>query len=234
MHTSTRLTSSDFYFHNLIDDQRVSITFSDFCPDYHILDRVGVVSPKLSDGILHAGRTLLALTTAFYDARRARGKAFFDYPQHFAFVGTDSVDQQAEAGATWGAWSKLDVWPDNKWVIAPPAAAGMLQAIFDHQINRLLWPSDLWPAPDEDPLPDYVYGMLGTSLKSIYLYGDMNASQPTIRVSGSVVTEQVWAESLERLPDDSCVESRRGQRWDLDYLSRISTEQFLERMGFKS
>ena len=91
MHTSTLLKSSDFQYWRLTDDRRISADFGTFCPDYHELDRVGVISPCFEDGILYTGDALLALTTAFYDVLRSQGTDFFDYPQHFAFIGTPEV-----------------------------------------------------------------------------------------------------------------------------------------------
>jgi len=177
MHTSTRLQAADFQFRQWQQGQLVSVCFDAFCPNYHELDRVGVVSPCLEDGVLDTAYALLALTTAFYDVQRARATDFFDYPQHFAFVGTgaDGVCTRAvplppTQPHLWNAWSWLDVWPDNKWITGLPTAMGMLKQVFDHQINRLFWPSDLKPALNENPLPPYVAKMLKTSLKAVYYY----------------------------------------------------------------
>ena len=71
---------------NLAKTVSTRVDFETFCPDYHELDRTGVISPHLEDGILHAGYALLALTTAFYDIWRARTDDFFIYPQHFAIL----------------------------------------------------------------------------------------------------------------------------------------------------
>src|SRR5690606_9756161 len=112
------------------------------------LDRVGVVSLCLEDGVIHTGRALLALTTAFYDCHRARGGELFDYPQHFAFVGADETGIRTRTGSVpdapslWDAWSWLDVWPAHKWVATPPTATALLGRVSDYQINRLFWPQD--------------------------------------------------------------------------------------------
>ena len=79
-------------------DARTHVGFSAFCAEYHEQDRVAVVSPRLEDGILHTGYALLALTTAFFDAQRARGGDFFVYPQHFAIIGADRSGVATGAG----------------------------------------------------------------------------------------------------------------------------------------
>ena len=72
MHTSETLRSPHFRYWRMDAGGRARAGFNSFCADYHEQDRVGVVSPRLEDGVLGAGYALLALTTAFYDAQRAR------------------------------------------------------------------------------------------------------------------------------------------------------------------
>src|SRR5262245_6239866 len=172
MHTSTRLCAEDFHFWRQSPTGAFEVDFAAFCPDYHEQDRVGVVSLALEEGVLHTGYALLALTTAFYDRMRASRMGFFDYPQHFAFVGEEPAIAggieipQVRAGCSllpvntphlWEAWSWLDVWPDAKWVTAPASSAGMVRRLFDHQINRLFWPRSLQPLEQSDLLPDYLW-----------------------------------------------------------------------------
>jgi hypothetical protein len=210
MHTSTRLAASDFCFVQRTRNGQRSLSFADFCPGYHELDRVGVVSLCLEDGVLHTGRALLALTTAFYDSHRARGGDFFDYPQHFAFVGADESGLRTGDGASlpdapnvWDAWSWLDVWPAHKWVATSPTATAMLARVFDYQINRLFWPHALRPAAGEEPLPDYAQKMLRTRLKAVYWYGPSILPEddgPVVEVRLSPPAETLRQESVGRLP----------------------------------
>lgn len=187
MHTSKLLKSSDFQYWQLTTDKQISVGFEGFCPDYHELDRVGVISPCLEDGILHTGDALLALTTAFYDVLRARETDFFDYPQHFAFIGAsgDVVHTRGEPlpidqiGIGWG---NLDVWPDSKWIPTPRSATGMLKKVFDFQINRLFLPHGFKPGSDESLLPAYARKMLGTRLKTVYYY---NTPTPNVEIRAS-------------------------------------------------
>lgn len=230
MHTSKRLASADFEFLRCTGNQQVSIPFHEFCPDYHELDRIGVVSPTISHGVLNAGRTILALTTAFYDAQRAKANEFFDYPQHFAIVGADKIDPQVDEHHLWRAWSLLDVWPNNKWITAPPTAMGLLKAVFNYQINRLFWPRDLWPTLGEAPLPEYAYRMLGTRLKSVCLYGNVQGRQPYVKISGSLTAEELLTASIEQLPKLEHVTDRPCEG-RADCVGEVSIEQFLQLMG---
>lgn len=213
MHTSTRMSAADFQFWQHGPTGAQPTDFATFCPDYHELDRVGVVSPTLEAGIYQTSYALLALTTAFYDRLRTHSDDFFDYPQHFAFVGVAGTDictsnglRTPDTPKLWHAWSWLDVWPDNKWVTAPTTASGMLQRVFDYQINRLFWPRSLKPGANEADLPSHVWRMLRTRLKAVYYYGDAEQSQTgpaseqiEIRVSSAVDT--VVEESLALLPE---------------------------------
>ena len=208
MHTSTRLSATDFQFWHQSSRTSQQTDFGTFCPDYHALDRVAVVSPNLEDGVCQTGYALLALTTAFYDRLRTRSTDFFDYPQHFAFVGAQGTDVCTGNGRLppdtpklWHAWSWLDVWPDNKWITAPPTATAMLQRVFDHQINRLFWPRGLKPEQNEATLPDYAWKMLKTHLKAVYYYGD-GAQQTGERfeIRASPATDALVQESLALLP----------------------------------
>ena len=237
MHTSTRLSINDVQWFRQDSTGAQAITFADFCPDYHELDRVGVVSPTLEAGVYHTSHALLALTTAFYDCMRLRGHDFFDYPQHFAFVGGEGDAIYTASGLlplttpkVWDAWSWLDVWPANKWVVAPVTARGLVQRIFDYQFTRLFWPRSLQPMELEAALPTYVGKMLRTRLKVVYYYDDTNAMQPlpvgdqiTARIAptGSCIVQ----ESFDRLP--SVVPSTEALLTDQAY-ERVSVDAFLE------
>ncbi len=177
MHTSACLQMENFQFWRHSAQGSTPHTFTAFCQDYHELDRVGVVSPTLEAGVLYTSHALLALTTAFYDRLRLRPTEFFDYPQHFAFVGAHGTNiytgRDLLPPATpklWHAWSWLDVWPDAKWVATPATASDMLRRVFDYQINRVFWPRSLKPGCNETPLPTYAWKMLQTHLKAVYLY----------------------------------------------------------------
>jgi hypothetical protein len=236
MHTSNRLAASDFTYWDSAGGAQIG--FDKFCPDYHELDRAGVVSPHLEDGALYTGRALLALTTAFYDSHRARTADFFDYPQHFAFVGADSkgvctanARLLPESPHLWDAWSWLDVWPANRWITALPTASAMLEQVFDYQINRLFWPATLKPIPGEEPLPAYAYKMLLTRLKSVYYYSPQLPSDeglPVLEVHLSSTASDLLHESLAKLPE--VVQLPPAALSDVDRFQPVAVRTFVETM----
>ena len=223
MHTSKLLKSSDFEYWQLTDDSRIRVDFGTFCPDYHELDRVGVISPCFEDGILHAGDALLALTTAFYDVLRSQGADFFDYPQHFAFIGT-SGDVVHTRGARLPidqigtGWGNLDVWPNSKWITTTRSVTGMLKRAFDFQINRLFWPHDFKPGLDETPLPAYARKMLSTRIKTVYYY---NTPLPNVEICASQQVADLVQKSIDQLPSAESVSSGQAQKREVDQHPRL-------------
>ena len=175
MHTSTILEADDFYFRDLTDGS--PIPFETWCPDYSPRDRVAVVCRTTAEGVSSTARTLLALTTRFYDSWRSRGGPFFDYPQHFALI-------QAGSGADQGAaWSGLDVWPESQRVEVEGGVEAMLGAVSQLHITRLLWPEGWGPVAGGEALrPAYESKLLGSRLRSVWLYGP---DQPDLEVGGN-------------------------------------------------
>ena len=203
MHTSKLLKSSDFQYWRLAEDERIRVDFTGFWPDYHELDRVGVISPCLEDGILYTGDALLALTTAFYDVLRSWETDFFDYPQHFAFIGaSEGVIHTRGEGLPMDrigtGWGNLDVWPDSKWIPTPGSVTGMLKKIHDFQINRLFLPHGFKPGSDESPLPAYARKMLETRLKAVYYY---NTPTPNVEIRGSQSVADLIQKSIAEFPN---------------------------------
>lgn len=205
MHTSHILQSNDFQYWQREQDALVQVDFDACFPDYHRVDRIGVVSPHLEDGALHTRYALLAATTTFYDRLRARGGEFFDYPHHFAFcdVTTEGVATRRgrvslDAG-TFGAWSGLDVWPESQWIRASGRVESMLQHVFAWQINCLFWPESFMPATDTEPLPVYVQPLLAARLKTVYYYA---AADPDVEIRvNATVDDLVREKSVARLPE---------------------------------
>ena len=203
MHTSKLLRAADFQYWELADDERIRVDLSEFCPDYHELDRVGVISPCIEDGILYTADALLALTTAFYDVLRSRETDFFDYPQHFAFIGATEEtvhtrDEQLPMERVGTGWGNLDVWPNSKWIPTPRNATAMLTKAFDFQINRLFWPQDFKPGADDFPLPAYARKMLNTRIKTVYYY---NTPIPDVEIHASQKVADLVQKSLAEFPN---------------------------------
>ena len=204
MHTSKLLTAQDFQHWKLDSNRRVRADFGAFCPDYHELDRLGVVCPRIEDGVLHTGYALLGLTTSFYDVLRGRGSDFFDYPRHFAFIDVNAEGvhtrggrQPMEHGVMGAPWSNLDVWPESQWIPASGTATGMLEKVFSFQINRLFWPEGFAPEADEIPLPTRVRRLLLARLKTVYYY---NPTAPNVEIHVVQKVEDIVQGSIAQLP----------------------------------
>jgi hypothetical protein len=205
MHTSHILKSDDFQYWRREQNALVQVDFDACFPDYHCVDRIGVVSPRLEDGALHTRYALLAATTTFYDSLRARGGEFFDYPHHFAFCDVTTAGVATRCGrvsldaTTFGAWSGLDVWPESQWIRASGSVESMLQHVFAWQINCLFWPESFMPAPNPEPLPVYVQPLLAARLKTVYYY---DAAHPDVEIHVNATVEDLVREkSLARLPE---------------------------------
>ena len=205
MHTSSRLHATDFTWQRVVPTGSVDSAFTSLFPDYHPQDRIGIVSPVLEDGILHAGGLLLALTTAFYDACRADGPGFFDYPQQLAFIGGDQNGVYTASGEIltnreqWSAaYGWLDVWPEGNWIVVPPHPVALLERIGQLHINRLLWPESLANTPPDRLLPAYARRLLASRLKSVWLY---DSPAPDVELRLSPVAATLMAESRTRLPE---------------------------------
>ena len=235
MHTSKLLKSSDFQYWKLTKNEHISIDFSGFCPDYHELDRVGVISPCVEDGILYTGDALLALTTAFYDVLRSRETDFFDYPQHFAFIGAGggaiyTRGEHLPMDRIGTGWGNLDVWPDSKWIPTQRSVAGMLKKIHDFQINRLFLPHGFKPGNDESLLPAYACKMLGTRLKAIYYY---NTPIPNVEICASQQVEDLIQKSIAEFPnaDNEAEHPVKSDFPSVGRYQQVSVDDFLEDMA---
>lgn len=237
MHTSTMLTPTDFEY----ERAGSRVAFDDVFTDYHPLDRTAVAWSHSTRAVLETNLAVLALTTAFYESlRRRHAGEFFDYPQHFSLgvgpVGMDSADFPSG-----GAWSMLDVWPECKRKLIPGRGHEMFTAVFDLQVNRILWPMSWWVGanawPDGD-LPGHIHKMLHTSLKQVLVYRDEDSSAAqslferssdgtVYRISGTRAVATVLEGVYPHLP-----ESRRPAPSDAplvrEYLA-VSPAEFLSR-----
>ncbi len=229
MHTSKILKADHFQYHYLDPDggQTSAVSFQTVCPDYHILDRLGIVSIPFETGLRNTGLAVLAWTTAFYDAMRAANPdGFFDYPQHYLFytVDDEGIVTETEPGTlndeAMRGWSHLDVWPDCKRVACPNSIVGLVEKLFDYEINRLLWPRSLSAVEVEATLPDHARRMLQTRMKDIYLY---DSDSPTLEIHG--------AEPAVRLARKACEEAgldTSGAELSIETYERIDIDRFLE------
>ncbi len=234
MHTSKLLKSSDFQYWRLTAEERINVDFKAFCPDYHELDRVGVISPCLEDGVLYTGDALLALTTAFYDVLRSQETDFFDYPQHFAFIGTSegvvhTHSEKLPMDRIGTGWGNLDVWPDSKWIPTPSSGTGILKKVFDFQINRLFLPHGFKPGSEESLLPAYARKMLGTRLKTVYYY---NTPIPNVEICASQQVAELIQKSIAEFPniENAVTPLAQSDFPSVGRYQQVGVDEFLEDM----
>ncbi len=204
MHTSERIAQSDFVYRRLSGSESDILSFADAYPDYHPQDRVGLISPRLEDGIFGAAAAVLGLATGFYDCLRSKAKPFFNYPQHLVFIGGQGSSIHTRNGdfnltvEEWGGpWGWLDVWPETNWHLCPSTPVSMLDAVYRHQVNRVFWPASFLPDEVDRPLKDYARRLLSSRLKSVWYYDSPEAD---VEVQASESAADIIKESLERLP----------------------------------
>lgn len=130
MYSAKELTSASFSL--TVNGEEAS--FCDVFPGFEERDRLGIVV-RQPGGALGASALILATITAFYDFQRARGGDFFIYPDYYIF----------HVGQSHGDHAMLDIWPRHKEVVVLDDPEGLLQAINDRAITRLLV-EDIEPA----------------------------------------------------------------------------------------
>lgn len=123
MHTAKELAGSSFEIS--VGGRRA--TLADVFPDFEERDRLGVVMHRPC-GAVGASTLILATITAFYDIQRSRRKDFFVYPDYYLF----------HVGRRLGDHKMLDVFPVHKEVVVEENPEGLLRAINDRAVTRLL------------------------------------------------------------------------------------------------
>jgi hypothetical protein len=130
------------------------------------------------------------------------------------------------------AWGWLDVWPETNWHLCPETPAGMLEAAFRLQVNRLFWPVSFMPGTADEPLSHYAYRLLRGRLKSVWYY-DCEDGNLEVRASGPAA--DVIRESLGRLPRASTENQHDGETtsrpWFENRFKPVEPEAFLEDMS---
>ncbi len=239
LHTSDRIAQSDFAYRRLRESESDVLTFSEAFPDYHPQDRVGLVSPRLEDGVFGSGAAVLGLATGFYDCLRSMGDGFFNYPMHHVFIGsqgarvrTRSGDLDLSTGEMGRAWGWLDVWPETNWHLCPATPAGMLESVFRHQVNRVYWPASFMPGEVAQPLSHYARRLLSGRLKSVWYY-DCEGGNLEVRASGHAAA--VIRESVDRLPRRDAETAREPQPASgpsiVNRFNAVEPQAFLEDMA---
>lgn len=235
MHTSKLLKASHFEYRSRDPDGVMSPVpgFEAWCADYHALDRLGIVAVPFEAGLQHTGLAILAWTTAFYDVLRAESPDdFFNYPQHYVFYATDdqgTIVTQTEPGTLTdkavSSWGHLDVWPDCKRIACPNSARGLVERLFDYEINRLLWPRQMLSSESksEARLPEYVRRMLLTRLKGVYLYA---SDSPTLEIHAAEPAVQLTHEARQQAGLGAIGDS--ASKLAVEAYEQIDVDQFLD------
>ena len=217
MHSSTVLDVDDIHLTDARTHSRC--TSNELCPDYTPRDRIAFVCDASAHGPLHVGRTVLALTAAFYAPLRAQDTPFFDYPQHFALI-TGIEGQTSLPETVTRCWTHLDVWPASQWIPLSSDRAEVLDTLCSLQINRLFWPSDRSLSSPGQPLPTYIYKLLNTRLTQVFTYGPSEA-QADFEVALSGGANELWEQALAR-----CDAS--GSYPEADQLCSLDIKTFLQ------
>ena len=236
MHTSTQLNTDHFEYFRLLPDAagRLPTGFESFCPNYHSQDRLGIVSSPFEAAVRHTPVAVLAWTTAFYDALRARGGEFFNYPQHYAFypvtgesVITETGPRPAEDVAI-GCWGHLDVWPGCKQVATPATVGGIVKSLFEYDVNRVLWPAGLLATGEPPQINHNFRKMLRTRLKGVYLY---NSDRPTIEIVAAEPPAKLARQTQAQAGIADGIEGSEPAADYVEALEQIEVDAFLEMLG---
>ena len=162
----------------------------------------------------------MALATSFYDALRANGAPFFNYPQHYALLSTAHEYGTMDTKDLGAPWSALDVWPESQWIEVEANVSSMLSAACALHLSRLFWPEGFMPGKIAAPRPGYELKLLKNRLRSVWLYGSAN---PDIVVTGTEAVDKLVTQSITALPDKPRVATIEGHR-------RCAVDEFLAGM----
>ena len=179
MHSSQELRPGDFAF--AVAGR--AATFAEVFPGFEDRDRLGIVV-RSPGGALGASALLLATVTAFYERERARGDAFFRYPDYYVF----------HVGPAVGPYAMLDIWPDHKEVTVPASdPEALLRAVNDRAITRLL--------VEDGPPGAPAFGratLASVGLRTALAYApDGRARAADVVGAGTAVTERYVAAVLD-------------------------------------
>jgi hypothetical protein len=202
MHTSEILRSDQF---QVRDAQGHTVDLTHGLRDD---DRLGIVSPRYEDGVTGAGAAILLFVTAYYDLQRRRrqetGEDFFIYADYYAFLFADGENVRGASGpapldgAVSSAYSWLDIWPQEKWVVVADTA-DLWRQVQTRGITHLLMPV----ASDKEigAVPPHITAQL----RAIIEFARPGQSIPPNAASISMGEQpaEVVAEAIRRLPPES-------------------------------
>src|SRR5215207_3801051 len=172
MHSSRELSGSSFE----IEVGGVATPLEELFEGFGEPDRLGVVLTRPC-GAVGASALITATITAFYDIQRARGPDFFIYPDYYLF----------HVGRPLGDHGRFDIWPRHKEVIVPAGGAGLLEAVNDRGVTRLVVEDRSAAEPPCDPgAVASACARIGTCLA----YSPSGrVERPDVRIRSNPVTE---------------------------------------------
>jgi hypothetical protein len=193
MHSSRELRSTSFK----ISVDGGSARLEDLFEGFHEHDRLGVVVSRPC-GAVGASALITATITAFYDIQRSRGPDFFIYPDYFLF----------HVGRELGDHGELDVWPRHKEVVVPEDAEGILEAVNDRAITRLVVEDG---EPGEPAFEREALASARARIVSCLAYSHTGrVENADVRIAANEVTEGYVEEVLDAGPCEAARRARRG------------------------
>jgi hypothetical protein len=174
MHTARQLSAALF---EITQAGRVA-SREEILPQWGPLDRLGVIMTE-PFGAIGASHLIQLAITAFYDAVASRRSGSLRnndpraiYPEIYLF----------HVGGEFGDHSAFDFWPARKEVFLPSEARGVLDAVHDRAITRLVVP-DGHPHPVEHEWKEPAAAH--DRIKTVLVYGaDGHVRDPSWRVTG--------------------------------------------------
>ena len=181
MHTTTTLARAEFSWSVAGRPAELADVF----PDFDEQDRLAIVVDRPGGGF-GAATLILAAVTAFYDVHRARGEAFFCYPDYFAL----------HVGRAHGYHGWLEIWPDHKEVVVPAEPDTLLRALNDRAITRLLVPD---ARPREPPTDPIALPSARARVRDCVAYSPTGrVAVPDVALTGGDASEDAVAEAIEQ------------------------------------
>jgi hypothetical protein len=172
MHSSHELSSSSFE----IEVGGGAAPLEELFEGFGERDRLGVVLARPC-GAVGASALITATITAFYDIQRARGRAFFIYPDYYLF----------HVGRPLGDHGRFDIWPRHKEVVVSGGAERLLEAVNDRAVTRLVVEDGPMSEPPSDP------GALASArarIETCLAYSPMGRVEDAdVRIASNPVTE---------------------------------------------
>ena len=224
MHTTKFASSADFAFRS--KDCTRALDFDQFCPHFGLQDRLGIVSPKLLQGVAGAGQAVLALVAQYYKLQPYSPDRACNYPAYFCFLDareTHLSESEMQHGPKFklmeSVWGNLDIWPATQWKVAT-RSWDYLQLAANARVSLLFLPEGLLPEL-HSPAPAVV-AALKSSLRFAYLY---SSREPNVEIVAAAEVHKLIARSFARVPEVAAPAPANEQH------QRLTRDEFFARIG---